>query len=215
MNARWRLAQSLEIRWWQLYLARRNTADYLRKKRRYWRRVLKEAGISPAPEERVLDAGCGPAGIFLILDKQEVTAVDPLLETYESKLPHFSRQAYPKVHFRNIPLENLETDSPYDIVFCLNAINHVANLPLAFDRLIGALRPGGTLLVSVDVHRHRFLKYLFRLLPGDLLHPHQHGRVDYREMIEKRGCQILNTRLLKPGLIFDYYLFVAQKTADQ
>jgi SAM-dependent methyltransferase len=211
MNTRWRVAQALEIRWWQRYLAGRDPGDYLLKKRRYWRRILQEADVSVAPGERVLDAGCGPAGIFLILEGRQVTAVDPLLEAYESKLPHFSRRRYPAVNFQCLPLENLKVTTLFDKVCCFNAINHVADLSLSFDRLVAALRPGGILLLTVDVHRRRFLKHLFRLVSGDLLHPHQHALADYVAMVEARGCSVLHTKLLKPGIIFDYCLIVAHK----
>jgi 2-polyprenyl-6-hydroxyphenyl methylase/3-demethylubiquinone-9 3-methyltransferase len=213
MRIRWRIAQAAEIRWWQFYLHRRDPAAYLNAKRAYWRRVLRAAGVSVPGGAAVLDAGCGPAGIFLVLDHCRVDAVDPLLEQYEARLPHFSRSAFPWVRFHTGLLEQFDAPAAYDYVFCLNALNHVADLELAADRLLRALRPGGTLVLSVDAHRHALLKPLFRALPGDILHPHQHGLADYRSLLESRSCCIRRTVRLKRGRIFDYWLLVGERSA--
>jgi len=211
MNLRWKLAQALEIRWWRAYLKDKSPEAYLRQKADYWRRVLEAARFEPAPGARILDAGCGPAGIFLVLDRQEVDAVDPLLEAYRAGLPHFEPSRYPYVRFFSQPLEEFRPAAPYDAIFCLNAINHVAGLAASLDVLAGALRPGGCLLLSVDTHKHVFLKKLFQWLPGDVLHPHQHSLGEYRRMLEERGLKVEREVRLKEGVVFDYYLMVGKK----
>ena len=69
-------------------------------------------------------------------------------------------------------LEDFESPKNYDKVFCLNAINHVEDLGLCFDKLVQFTRSGGTLIVSIDAHNYQLFKHVFRLLPGDILHPH-------------------------------------------
>ncbi len=214
MNLRWKLAQAEEIRWWRAYLKDKSPEAYLRRKADYWRRVLEAARFEPAPGTRVLDAGCGPAGIFIILDKQEVDAVDPLLVAYRAGLPHFEPSRYPYVRFFPQPLEEFRPAAPYDAIFCLNAINHVAELGRALDVLAGALKPGGQLLLSVDVHKHTFLKKLFQWLPGDVLHPHQYSLEEYRKMLEERGLREERRVRLKEGLVFDYYLMVVGREGE-
>ena len=211
MNLKWKIAQALEKRWWRLYLRRQSPEDYLHRKRDYWRRVLASSDVELPEGGCVLDAGCGPAGIFIILEEQRVDAVDPLLDAYERELDHFSSSWYPWVRFHAVPLEQFERRERYDVVFCLNALNHVADLERAADRLVGALKPGGQLLVSVDVHRRRSLKKLFQWIPGDILHPHQYDLEDYLKLLEERACKIRLASALKPGSIFDYFLMVAEK----
>lgn len=206
---RWRIAQALEIRWWQHYLRRRDRVEYLTRKRQYWQRVLNAAKIQPIPGQHILDAGCGPAGIFIALEQCRVDALDPLLEQYAANLPHFQPLSYPYVRFFYQPLETFEPEAPYSLVFCLNAINHVANLPLALDRLTAAVAPGGRLVLAVDVHRGTFFKRLFRRLPVDILHPHQHDENDYRQLLAERNLQIEHTVGLREGTIFRYLLMVA------
>jgi SAM-dependent methyltransferase len=161
MNFRWKLAQAAEIRWWQQYLRGRTPAEYAVWKTAYWKQFVSDIDLK-LPTERlvqtkfkILDAGCGPAGIFTIFPAPyQVDALDPLLLEYERKLPHFRRFDYPNVRFLNQPLEDLDVRNEYDIIFCLNAINHVADLETAFDQLIGAAKVGATIVVSIVAWRY-------------------------------------------------------------
>lgn len=123
MTFRWKIAQAAEIRWWQRYLKNKPTTDYADWKTDYWQKLLTEMGLSALNiEERnpdllgtegwgntsILDAGCGPAGIFMIFKKQKVDALDPLLDQYEASLPHFKKSLYPNVQFFSQPLESFD-----------------------------------------------------------------------------------------------------------
>ncbi len=214
MTFRWKLAQAAEIRWWQGYLKNKPTIDYAVWKTKYWQNLLKEMDLAGSITEgsKILDAGCGPAGIFMILKNHKVDALDPLLDEYEAKLPHFRRENYPNVQFFSQPLESFsDKKAVYDTVFCLNAINHVADLQRAFDVLVDATKAGGTLVVSIDAHNYSFLKTIFQALPGDILHPHQFDLAEYSNMLTSRGCRIERTLLKKAEFIFNYYVLVATK----
>jgi 2-polyprenyl-6-hydroxyphenyl methylase/3-demethylubiquinone-9 3-methyltransferase len=93
----------------------------------------------------------------------------------------------------------------------LNAINHVADLETAFDQLIGSAKVGATVVVSIDAHNHAWLKKIFRLVPGDILHPHQYDLNEYVEMLAKRGVKIESKILKKEENIFNYYILVGKK----
>jgi 2-polyprenyl-3-methyl-5-hydroxy-6-metoxy-1,4-benzoquinol methylase len=211
MKLRWKIAQAAEIRWWQNYLKQKPKADYLVWKKEYWSSLFKETGVALNDNDRILDAGCGPAGIFMIFDDNQVDAVDPLLKQYEEKLKHFSPKDYPNVKFIDSPLEKFTLSQPYDTVWCLNAINHVADLDLCFDILAAAVRRGGTLVCSIDAHNHSFFKHIFRLLPGDILHPHQYDLEEYQKMLTDRGFKIEKSLLKDKQFFFNYYVLVAKK----
>ena len=99
----------------------------------------------------------------------------------------------------------------YDAIFCLNAINHVADLAHCFDVLVAAAKKGGKLVVSIDAHNYKLLKHIFQALPGDILHPHQYDLAEYQAMLTTRGCSIDKVILKKHEFIFDYYVLVATK----
>ena len=211
MSLRWKIAQAAEIRWWQNYLKKKPKADYLVWKKKYWQTLLDQLNLNFSKKEKVLDAGCGPAGIFMILEAYATDAMDPLLDSYEEKLDHFSKKQYPNIRFFNEPLETFSPEEKYDKVFCLNAINHVADLDLSLDRLVSFAKKGGTLIVSIDAHNYSFFKKIFRLLPGDILHPHQYDLAEYQKMLTDRGCSIEQSILYDKEFFFDYYILVVKK----
>ncbi len=187
-------------------MARRDPAAYLRDKRAYWHRTLAELDLRPPPAgTRVLDAGCGPAGIFTILPDQRVTALDPLLPAYARDLPHFDPADYPNVTFVTGTLEDPPPlGDPFPLIYCFNAVNHVADWDAALDGLTALAAPGGRLVISSDVHRHALLYRIFRALPGDLLHPQQHRAAHYHAALRARGWVLECERVLRTERIFEY-----------
>ena len=204
-SIKWRLAQWLEIRWWQQYLQRKEKRSYYQQKATYWQRNLKALSLNLPPQQSITEVGCGPAGIFITLSEHQVRAIDPLLKQYEQKLAHFSTADYPWVQFESIPIEEA-TGPATDWVFCFNAINHIDDWSRGLDQLDRLCTEQGTIILGSDVHKHRFLKWLFRWVPGDALHPQQHDRQDYLEALAKRGRVIKKESILKKGLIFDYWI---------
>lgn len=121
-NWKWRLAQQLEYRWWQRYLRHKDVSAYTRNKQRYWHTMLADIApwVSVNRGQEVLDAGCGPAGVYMVLEQDRVTAIDPLLDKYGS-LPHFRPEQYPWVQFEQLPLEVLDKTAQFDLIvhcFC-------------------------------------------------------------------------------------------------
>jgi SAM-dependent methyltransferase len=210
-DLRWRIAQFFEIRWWQRYLQTRDKAAYYDWKRAYWRDFLHKSGVEMGSRLCILDAGCGPAGIFTIFEDHEVIALDPLLGQYQSKIAQFDPADWPYVTFIEASLEDFKQEQAFDMVFCLNAINHVEDLALCFDRLVDLTQSGGQLLVSIDAHNYPLFKHVMRLIPGDILHPHQYDLKEYTTMLTDRGLHVTNTVRIKHEFIFDYYLVVCQK----
>jgi 2-polyprenyl-3-methyl-5-hydroxy-6-metoxy-1,4-benzoquinol methylase len=216
MTFRWKIAQAAEIRWWQNYLKNKPVAEYTVWKNQYWADLLRTIGLEAlltegGQQQRILDAGCGPAGIFTILQHHNIVALDPLLDDYEKNIPHFNKNKYPTVQFVNSPLEQFEPEAAFDYVFCLNAINHVADLSRCFDILAACTKPNGVLVVSIDAHNYRVLKKIFQKLPGDVLHPHQYDRTEYEQMLTQRHCTIEKSVLYRQHFIFNYYILIAKK----
>jgi 2-polyprenyl-6-hydroxyphenyl methylase/3-demethylubiquinone-9 3-methyltransferase len=137
-----------------------------------------------------------------------VVAIDPLLEAY-TQLPHFKPEEFPNSQFIATDIEHFKSDKKFDIIFCLNAINHVADIQKAYDVLCGLLKPQGILVISIDAHNSAWLKQIFRALPGDALHPHQYDLKEYEQFLNARGLKVLKTLLKDKGYIFNYYVQVA------
>jgi SAM-dependent methyltransferase len=213
MSVRWQIAQWFELRWWRRYLSGRDKEKYYSWKKQYWNDLLKQIGEELPYKEAnsIADLGCGPAGIFIAFENKKVIAADPLLDTYEKTLPFFDKNDFPHTTFINQKLEDFRPSEKFDIVFCMNAINHVADINVAYDRLANAAKDGGHIVVSIDAHNHSFFKKLFRLIPGDILHPHQYDLEEYCDFMTKRSCVILKKHLVKKEFFFSHYVLVGKR----
>jgi 2-polyprenyl-6-hydroxyphenyl methylase/3-demethylubiquinone-9 3-methyltransferase len=211
---KWQTAQWAEIRWWKNYLKDKDTDSYLKWKKDYWKGVLDE--ISPyftiAPGSKVADIGCGPTGVFMNLSDFTTVAIDPLLDQYATHLKQFNKSWYPWVVFETKPMEEITYDSAFDVIFCMNAINHVKDLAESYTILTKALKPGGVLIISIDAHNYSFYKQLFRKLPGDILHPHQYDLAEYEAFLTSRNMLVLQTLCKKQEYFFNHYIQIVQKS---
>ena len=209
---RWKIAQWFELRWWKNYLRGKSREEYLTWKKQWWAAIL-----SMLPDEmqiwsdaKIIDLGCGPSGVFMMYGAYDVTAVDPLIEEYEKQIPFFRRENFKNVKFVKSTIEEFETKEKFDFVFCMNAINHVRDFEKAMDVLVNCVGERRNLVLTIDAHNHSFFKKLFRLVPGDILHPHQYDLMEYQGALEKRGIKILKSIRLKHEFFFDHYLIVAK-----
>ena len=212
---KWKVAQKAEIKWWQSYLKGKDIQSYLAWKKQYWQDLYSQVipSINPMAISNVLDVGCGPAGIFMIFPKNvQVLALDPLLNSYEKNLTHFNPQWYKNVRFVSKPFEQFNTEEKFDLVFCMNVINHVQQIELCYDLLVRSMKDNGTLVVTIDAHNFQFFKYLFRILPGDILHPHQYDLEEYKNHLTSRGLTIISEKKLKSEFFFDHWMLIAKKS---
>ncbi len=215
-SLKWKLAQKLELNWWKKYLKKTNIQGYLKYKQQYWFDFLKSIGIdyNALNNEFIYDVGCGPAGINTVLNQSNVIAIDPLINQYKTKLPIFNEVNYPWVQFQSSTIESYQFTKKADTVFCLNVINHVIDIPKTLLNLNCSTKIGGQLIVSTDAHNFLLLKLIFKLIPGDMLHPHQYSQSEYKYYIEKAGFKVTEEICLNRAFIFRYVVFKATKTVD-
>lgn len=212
---RWKIAQWAERRWWKRYLKKKDVGQYLAWKRNYWSDFLHKINLHTleSSSETIIDFGCGPAGIFMNFTQAKVTAVDPLLDSYATDLPHFSPSQYPKINFVTASMESFAPTQVYDYLFCINAINHVNDLKKGFEKLGQCAHNTSTLVISIDAHNHNWLKKIFQTLPGDILHPHQYNLSEYQKQIQNSGWKIEQTVQMDSAFIFNYYVIVATRNS--
>jgi SAM-dependent methyltransferase len=215
LNWRWKIAQWFELRWWRNYFRDKDKQTYLAWKRNYWNNILGEIGpyVNLTSSSTIIDLGCGPAGIFIALRDYEITAVDPLIDAYEKQTFFFKKSDYQHATFVKNTIEDFKAQSPdtkYDLVFCMNAINHVRNIETAFQNLRGLCSNEGAVIVSIDAHRFAFFKILFRLVPGDILHPHQYDLAEYKKLLAGDNWQIIACQKLKQEFFFEHYLMIGK-----
>jgi len=134
-----------------------------------------------------------------------------LLDDYESQLPFFNKSDYPNCTFVKSGIENFTTQNPFDVVFCMNAINHVYDIEKSYDVINKCCRENGIVVMSIDAHNFAFFKLLFRIVPGDALHPHQYDLDEYISFLSKRKFHVSQSILIRKNFFFDHYVLVAVK----
>ena len=147
----------------------------------------------------------------MIFTHQQTTAFDPLLDAYETDLPHFKKEMYPTVAFITASLEEYNAIDTFDVVFCINAINHVKDIEGATKQLVKSAKKGAKMIISIDAHNHPWLQPFFKMIPGDILHPHQYNLEEYIDLFEKCGIKTLRTICLKKEFVFDYHVVIGEK----
>ncbi len=93
---------------------------------------------------RVLDIGCG-GGILsedLARSGAHVTALDPSRETLKLARAHAKREGL-VIDYRHGFAEDIKDRKAFDIVFAVDVLEHVNDLPRTLDKALHALKPGG------------------------------------------------------------------------
>ncbi|MFT4644523.1 MAG: 2-polyprenyl-3-methyl-5-hydroxy-6-metoxy-1,4-benzoquinol methylase [Planctomycetota bacterium] len=210
---RWKVAQFFERLWWANYLKKKEKSEYLSWKKDYWTDFLKKFSFEFNKNQNILDVGCGPAGTFVLSNIESAhswTAVDPLVSNYK-ELEIFNKVDYPKVDFINSSFEEFKSEKNFDVVFCINAINHFINLDGNLLKLNKLLTKDGEMILSTDTHNYKFLKWILYSLPLDILHPHQYTDEEYEQMFTKAKFKIEKKILVKKEFIFSYHAYLLKK----
>lgn len=141
----------------------------------YWRALIERL-----PEEirfdddtRVLDLGCGGCGILLGLERGRLIGVDPLMDRYLKKFPFLAERG--DIEWVSGAAEEVRFDEPFDVVFCINALDHVYDPGRVVRNIAESLRPGGHCVVTMNSHNTRLFRayyaWFYRLI--DSHHPYQ------------------------------------------
>ena len=173
MTLKWKRAQKKELECWSYNQPRISGPRYMALKREYWKNIMKTTGISLSsltrPGVSVLEAGCGPTGVFILFSQKQKNydILDPLLDEYESLYAH----AFNAGTKFACALEELEAKKSYDIILVINAIDHCQDITAFLAKLHQLLAPGGKVYIAVNTHKRKWTAALWRLFQP-LLEPH-------------------------------------------
>jgi SAM-dependent methyltransferase len=116
---------------------------------------------------RVLDAGSGPGVITFLLARRfphaEVLGVDCDPGAVQASKRIADGGKVPNVSFEPVNLLSLPADGDFDLVTCVDILEHVGDDAAAVASLFGATRPGGTLLLHVPALYRRYPVWRKRL----------------------------------------------------
>jgi 2-polyprenyl-3-methyl-5-hydroxy-6-metoxy-1,4-benzoquinol methylase len=151
LTAEWRAAQEWEREWWAAAWTPARAAI-----ERVWTdQVFRFLGLTPesfGPSPRIVDVGAGPTVRALWFADAKVTAIEPLADAYAA-LPCCALAQCVKVYAQPGEKPVPELAGCADAVTCINALDHAQDARQFIAALASYLRPGGALLLSVDLHR--------------------------------------------------------------
>ena len=140
---------------------------------------------------RVLSLGCGDGQFELLLAPfaEQVVGLDLSPEAIDLAKRAAQTAGVANVHFRCMPLENLEWSETYDTVVCLATLHHVPveDVPGLLRHVFEHLVPGG-LFYSQDPNRNGLLRVTGRVLLGhsyDHFHTPDERELDPKELAEQ------------------------------
>jgi ubiquinone/menaquinone biosynthesis C-methylase UbiE len=173
-------------------------------------------------EALILDVGCGPtcpAGLF---EAGHKIFLDPLMysyqRTYSDVLPEGKKISGTA---ENIPLK----DNGSDVVFCVNALDHMIDPGKALDEIRRVLKEDGIFILGLFLHPpaiavcRRFIERYLPFLREDA-HPYSYTRKTTRELlkpyfsIQEEILVYRKTSSWIPALHREDWLFLCRKAGD-
>lgn len=159
----------------------------------------------------ILDVGCGGGLISMPLSQKgaNVTAIDASSRNIESAKNQATKQNV-KIDYRNTTIEELCRDlKKYDVVICLEVIEHVANIEDFVANLASIIKPGGMLIIST-INRN-VKSYLLAILMAEYIlnwvPKHTHDHTKFLKPSELNSFLSKNNMILKELKGLNYDLF--------
>jgi SAM-dependent methyltransferase len=186
----WRSAQSGHLGTWVGFAEqnRRNAPE----RAAVWANILAAVEEqSPArPGEAVLDVGCGLDTVLDFVPQARGFTLDSLMaELVQFGLSQGIEHTAATCEF--LPFRS----ASFDRAFCMNMLDHVRDPVSCVAELVRVLRPGGTLVISVDTYSgRRYLekrarKWWDRLRGARTKHPWVFSRESVTALLEREGLK--------------------------
>jgi 2-polyprenyl-6-hydroxyphenyl methylase/3-demethylubiquinone-9 3-methyltransferase len=160
---------------------------------------LDSNSIAPLKSLKILDIGCGGGLVSESFARLggEVTGVDGSTESIEVAKLHSLKNpsVSSRINYLNTTIEELAVNSKesFDIVSCLEVVEHVDQLEVFMNALVSTLKPGGAIFLSTLNKTVR--SYLLGILAAEyVLKIVPKGTHDWKKFISPQDLTILCKR---------------------
>jgi SAM-dependent methyltransferase len=144
--------------------------------------------------ENILDAGCGPGDYALSFARKfpwlTVTGID-----IEPRVPLDNRP--PNFLLRQGSILDLEDDSVYDFIYCIDVLEHIPNNRKVLENFYAALKEGGYLYIHMPAKKRKriFPDKLYKEFDDWAEHEHIGEHYELDEiflLLEEIGYKVIN-----------------------
>lgn len=147
---------------------------------------------------RILDAGSGP-GVFAFelgrrFPQASVLAVDPLAETIGACEHIAKKNQTANMEFRQAVLDQIQEKSTFDLIVCIDILEHIEDDQAALHHLYTIAAPGGVVVMHVPALYRRYPVWKKRLnfdVPTHVRTGYEPR--DIRQKVERAGFVILES----------------------
>ncbi|WP_392891463.1 class I SAM-dependent methyltransferase [Pseudomonas migulae] len=137
--------------------------------------------------DRFLEVGCGTAYVLEGVSKAYPHSSLYGSEYFEEGLVH-ARKRIPNATFLQIDATVMKDEAQYDVIGAFDVIEHIEQDQLALDNLARALKPKGTLLITVPQH-----KWLWSEVDEFACHVRRYTQTELIQKVESAGLSVKYT----------------------
>jgi 2-polyprenyl-3-methyl-5-hydroxy-6-metoxy-1,4-benzoquinol methylase len=152
----WEDSQKNELHFWQKELSqdnldqRQRNVYYLSKMEGHCSLIKDFVEANDFKYKVIMDLGSGPQGIMHAIDSFVKIAVDPLMDEFRNLGFDIDRDNVMNVNAKAEDIAAKLRKDFFDVVFCLNSIDHHQDPQLVIDNIHQVLRTGGDLILLTD-----------------------------------------------------------------
>jgi len=132
-------------------------------KKLFWDRLNTAITLSKATKnQKIVDIGAGPGSLINLLLKKGIHSDNIYALDFNKNIISLKKK-YKKVHFQIADLQKTDyPSSQFDIVFCLDVLEHIKNINPAINEIKRIAKDGAMLIVSIP--KENFFYKLGRFL---------------------------------------------------
>jgi SAM-dependent methyltransferase len=201
---RWDIATKHELSTWNTQKELFTSKSYLDSKKRYWDGIINGLPFKIQKNMQILEVGCGPMGITLVLKAGRIFGLDPLINEFRKnfKIPPYYKYIPKKI-------EDYKTDEKFDVIFAMQVLDHVDDIKKTAKVTESLLKECGFLVVEMRCSNHTPIKHYFNIFGRfiDPNHPHHPKKIDVIKLFSK--LKIVEMKINKN---YKYYLYDTPKT---
>lgn len=182
---RWDKAQDWELKAW--LASEKNLEDW----NSWWFNAFRKFNYLNKPFKSLLEVGCGPycrnteyfLNLFPTITK--ISILDPLLQNYIDNNYYVNKviEKY-KVKTFSTSLEAYSDNEQYEVIICINVLDHVQDSDICMEKIYEKLCQGGVLILGQDLTNEDDIKNDPGLLT-DLGHPIKLDHLYFKEKLKK------------------------------